>query len=93
MVQQSRAHVKISGRVQGVNFRAHTREQARKAGVHGWVRNLDDGGVEAVFEGPRSSVQRLVSWCYGGPTYAEVDRVEVNWEQPVGQEPGFTIRW
>ncbi|MCG8346620.1 MAG: acylphosphatase [Chloroflexales bacterium] len=88
-----RAHVMISGQVQGVNFRAYTRDQARQASVEGWVRNLSDGRVEAVFEGPRSAVQRLVSWCYSGPTHARVDRVEVNWEEPTGQEGSFGILW
>ena len=67
-MERVRAHVLIDGRVQGVNFRAYTREQARAGGVEGWVRNLDDGRVEAVFEGPRKAVQRVVSWCYGGPS-------------------------
>ena len=88
-----RAHVTIDGRVQGVNFRAATREQARSSGVEGWVRNLDDGRVEAVFEGPTTAVKRMVSWCYGGPRPARVDRVDVEWEQPTGQERGFRIVW
>lgn len=88
-----RAHVMIDGRVQGVNFRARTCDQARAAHVDGWVRNLDDGRVEAVFEGPQVAVQRVVSWCYSGPAHARVDRVEVQWERPTGQERGFTILW
>lgn len=88
-----RAHVLINGKVQGVNFRASTRDQARSAGVEGWVRNLDDGRVEAVFEGPNAAVRRMVSWCYSGPAPARVDRVEVQWEQPTGQEDGFSIVW
>ena len=62
-----RAHVTIDGRVQGVNFRASAHEQARSTGVEGWVRNLDDGRVEAVFEGPEAAVKRMISWCYSGP--------------------------
>lgn len=88
-----RAHVFVEGRVQGVNFRAYTRDRARQAGVEGWVKNLSDGRVEAVFEGPRSAVQNLVSWCYSGPTSARVDRVQVQWEQPTGKEGGFRIVW
>lgn len=88
-----RAHVFIDGRVQGVNFRAYTCDQARGAGADGWVRNLDDGRVEAVFEGPRPVVQRLVSWCYSGPSSARVDHVEITWEQPIDQEEGFRIVW
>ncbi len=88
-----RAHVWIAGRVQGVNFRAYTRDHARQAGVEGWVRNLSDGRVEAVFEGSRPAVQRLVSWCYSGPPNARVDRVEVAWEEPTGTEGSFSILW
>ena len=92
-MERVRAHVTIDGRVQGVNFRASTQEQARTAGVEGWVRNLDDGRVEAVFEGTRESVSRLVSWCYGGPRSARVERVDVRWEPPTEQERGFKIVW
>ncbi|MCU0494175.1 MAG: acylphosphatase [Chloroflexaceae bacterium] len=88
-----RAHVFVEGEVQGVNFRAYARDQARQAGVEGWVRNTKDGRVEAVFEGTRSAVQRLVSWCYSGPSSARVDRVEVNWEEPTGKEGAFSILW
>lgn len=76
------AHVYISGRVQGVFFRDSTRQQARAASVSGWVRNTDDGRVEAVFEGPRDAVQRIVQWCHSGPPHARVDDVQVEWEQP-----------
>lgn len=90
---QVRAHVLISGDVQGVGFRAYTRDRAREARVEGWVRNLSDGRVEAVFEGSRPAVQRLVSWCYSGPTHARVEKVEVRWEEPTGKEGGFGIAW
>lgn len=92
-MESVRAHVFISGRVQGVNFRAACRDQARQAGVRGWVRNLDDGRVEAVFEGSRASVHRLVSWCHTGPISAQVERVEFTWEEPTGKEDIFSINW
>ena len=92
MSELVRAHLYISGRVQGVFFRARTREQAQAAGVAGWVRNLPDGRVEAVFEGPRDAVQRVVRWCHSGPRHAHVSNVQVDWEQPTGQEQGFGIR-
>jgi acylphosphatase len=92
-MEQVRAHVLISGRVQGVSFRAYARDRAREARVEGWVRNLPDGRVEAVFEGSMPAVQRLVTWCYSGPTYAEVQKVEVTWEEPTGKEGGFSIVW
>ena len=90
-MEQLRAHVTIGGRVQGVSFRAATREQARGIGVEGWVRNLDDGQVEAVIEGPADAVRQMISWCHHGPQFAHVDRVDVDWEQPTGQERGFRI--
>ena len=83
----------IDGRVQGVNFRASAREQALGAGVEGWVRNRDDGRVEAVFEGSAAAVRRMISWCYSGPRPARVDRVDVEWQPPTGQERGFRIDW
>ncbi|MBC8161835.1 MAG: acylphosphatase [Roseiflexaceae bacterium] len=88
-----RARVLISGRVQGVNFRASAREQARLHQILGWVRNLEDGRVEAVFEGPRPAVKQVVSWCYIGPGHARVEQVDVAWERPTGQEQGFQIQW
>lgn len=88
-----RAHVTIEGEVQGVNFRAATRNKAQAGGVRGWVKNLPDGRVEAIFEGSRSAVQQLVSWCYSGPRLARVNRVEVIWEKPTGQDDTFAIVW
>jgi acylphosphatase len=88
-----RAHVFISGRVQGVNFRVSTRNAAREAGVVGWVRNLSDGRVEAAFEGSNAAVRRLVSWCYSGPPAAEVERVELSWEDPINSEDSFSISY
>jgi acylphosphatase len=88
-----RAHVLISGRVQNVNFRAHTRDQAKRVSVDGWVKNLEDGRVEAVFEGTRAGVQRLVSWCYSGPPAAEIEHVEVEWEPATNLEGPFSIAW
>lgn len=92
-MERVRAHVTINGRVQGVNFRASTQQQATTTGVSGWVRNLDDGRVEAVFEGPRAAVSRMVSWCYAGPRYARVEKVDVQWEAPAEQEGSFRIVW
>jgi len=88
-----RAHVVIEGRVQGVNFRASAQAQARIAGVEGWGRNLDDGRVEAVFEGADAAVKRMISWCYSGPRPARVDHVAVEWQPPTAQERGFRIEW
>ena len=68
--------VKISGRVQGVGFRAATVRQAHLQGVRGWVRNLEDGSVEALLQGPHDQVDRLLSWLHSGPPGARVDEVE-----------------
>jgi acylphosphatase len=92
-MERVRARVLIAGQVQGVSFRAYTRDKARAAGVEGWVCNLPDGRVEAVFEGSRPAVQRLISWCYSGPSHAEVEKVEVAWEEPTGKEGSFAIVW
>jgi acylphosphatase len=86
-----RARALISGRVQGVWFRESCREQALAAGVAGWVRNLADGRVEAVLEGPPAAVDRVVRWCHEGLRRAHVERVEVLVEEPVG-EAGFHVR-
>lgn len=89
----ARAHVYISGRVQGVNFRWYTQRQAQILGLTGWVRNLWDGRVEAVFEGDEAAVQRAVNWCHNGPPSARVDEVEVKYEEPTGEFRGFQITW
>jgi acylphosphatase len=79
-----RYRVLISGRVQGVFFRDACRQLAEESGVAGWVRNLPDGRVEAVFEGPDEEVRRLVEWAYSGPRWAVVDDVAVQSEPPEG---------
>lgn len=91
MPELIRAHVFVSGMVQGVFFRHRAREKADARGVAGWVRNLPDGRVEAVFEGPEGAVKDLVSWCRTGPDWARVDDVEVAREEPEGLE-GFRVR-
>jgi len=74
----------VSGRVQGVFFRATCADEARRRGLGGWVRNAADGEVEAVFEGPRPQVEAMVEWCRRGPSGARVDAVETERQQPVG---------
>ncbi len=88
---QARARVTVRGLVQGVAFRAATRDRARARGVAGWVRNRPDGAVEAVFEGPGEVVESLVEWCGHGPRGAVVESVEVEREPPRGEQ-GFAIR-
>jgi acylphosphatase len=89
-VSQARAHVVVSGRVQGVFFRAETRNRASSLRLGGWVRNRRDGTVEAVFEGDRDRVESMVDWCRRGPAYAEVENVDVSWEEPRG-EASFSV--
>lgn len=79
-----RRRVVVDGRVQGVWFRDACRREAEAAGVRGWVRNRDDGGVEAVFEGDEPAVERLVAWCRKGPPRAVVTSVSVEAEPPQG---------
>ncbi len=79
-----RYRVLISGQVQGVNFRAACQRMAWQRGVTGWVRNLDDGRVEAVFEGPAADVQHLLDWVRRGPRLAVVTDVAVRAERPEG---------
>jgi acylphosphatase len=86
-----RRRVLISGRVQGVWFRESCKQEATARGVTGWVRNLSDGRVEAVLEGPEAAVARVVQWCGHGPAHARVDRVEVEVGVPVGEQ-GFRVR-
>ncbi len=81
----------VSGRVQGVYYRASTRDAAREKGVDGWVRNLDDGRVEAVFEGPEGAVRDMVAWCETGSRAAEVDDVDAEYGAPEGED-GFEVR-
>lgn len=91
MVDRVRAHVFVSGRVQGVYYRATTRDAAREHGVDGWVKNLDDGRVEATFEGDASAVEVMIDWCHTGSPNARVDDVSVEYEEPSDIE-GFEIR-
>ena len=77
---KTRAHVFVSGRVQGVFFRQKTKRQAESLGVKGWVRNLPDGRVEAVFEGEEPAVKALMEYCQHGPSSAVVTNVDSTWE-------------
>ncbi|MEM4703846.1 MAG: acylphosphatase [Candidatus Bathyarchaeia archaeon] len=87
-----RAHVIVNGKVQGVFFRSETRFEAKKRGVNGWVRNLPDGRVEAVFEGEETNVKELIEFCRKGPPGAKVTSVEVSWEKWTGEFKSFEIR-
>ncbi|MCS7127791.1 MAG: acylphosphatase [Sulfolobales archaeon] len=88
-----RAHIKVYGIVQGVFFRSSMKRVADKLGVRGWVRNVPDGSVEAVVEGPRDRVEELIKWAHRGPPLAQVNRVEVVWGQYIGEFKDFRIRY
>lgn len=88
-----RAHVFVSGRVQGVFFRSETRYEASRRNVRGWVRNTSDGRVEAVFEGEREDVDKLIDFCRSGPPGARVTKVDVQCEEYTGEFEDFRIRY
>jgi acylphosphatase len=88
-----RARVIVAGRVQGVFFRDSTRRRAQELGLGGWVRNLPDLRVEAVFEGERAHVEAAVAFVREGPRLARVTDVEVSWERPRGEPAAFEIRY
>lgn len=89
--ERVRAHVWVSGRVQGVYFRAYAEDEAAFRNVAGWIRNAPDGRVEIVFEGSRASVEAMIQWCHRGSPASRVTGVEVTWEAPRG-ESGFRVR-
>ena len=88
----TRVHVFISGKVQGVFFRSSTKDRADELNLTGWVRNLADGRVEAVFEGEEGNVEKMAQWCRKGPEYARVNDVEVISEQYKGEFKEFALR-
>ncbi len=88
-----RAHIYVTGIVQGVWYRATAVERGQELGdLSGWVRNLPDGRVELMCEGSKKSLEKLVKWLWQGPEMARVTDVEVNWEKPVGDLPPFSVR-
>ncbi len=92
-VPEKRVHAIVSGRVQGVWYRASTRDEARRLGLTGWVKNLPDGRVELVAEGSASTVDALIKWCHQGPPYAKVDRVDVEEQEPTGKYDAFDVHF
>ena len=90
---EKRLHVYIEGRVQGVWFRDSTRTEASPLGLTGWVRNLPDGRVEAVFEGEEEDLNRILKWCHKGSPHSRVDRVEPQWGPATGEFADFRIAY
>ena len=87
-----RAHIFVSGRVQGVFFRVETRYEAMKRNVAGWVRNTSGGRVKAIFEGERKDVEKLIEFCERGPPGARVTKIDVQWAEYNGEFKDFKIR-
>lgn len=91
-MEKVRAHVYVTGRVQGVFYRATTMEKAYEiGGLTGWVRNLPDGRVEVMAEGEKKKVETLVAWLWHGPPAAKVIDVKVAWLPPTGEFSDFDI--
>jgi len=90
---KTRAHVFVTGRVQGVFFRSETKHNADSHDVKGWVRNLPDSRVEAVFEGEKGAVQTLVDFCRHGPSGAKVTNINLTWETYTGEFGKFKIKY
>lgn len=93
MDKRVRAHVIIHGRVQGVFFRAETRNMAESLGIRGWVKNNPDRTVEAVFESDPDAVGKMLKWCRSGPPFAAVTDMDLIWEEYQGEFSGFEIRY
>ena len=93
MENKVRAHVIISGRVQGVCYRMETQRAAKSIGVSGWVKNRFDGTVEAVFEGGKKQVDQIIDWCRKGPALARVSNIEIGWESVTGELRDFDITY
>jgi acylphosphatase len=88
---KTRVQVIISGRVQGVWYRASTKQKAEELGVSGWVKNTGAGTVEAEFEGDESTVQAMIAWCWRGPPLAKVSDVKIVRQSTGGKCLGFVI--
>jgi acylphosphatase len=89
----ARAQVLVTGRVQGVFFRQSTVEMAQGLGLSGWVRNLVDGRVQALFEGERMAVEQALAWCRQGPPRASVDDLAIEWLEGPAEHTEFAIRY
>lgn len=93
MTDQIRTEVLISGRVQGVWYRDSTRREAIALGLTGWVKNLPDGRVAAVFEGSAETVEQIIHWCWDGPPHARVDDISRIDKPAVGEFSDFSVHY
>ena len=90
-MEKTRAHVFIKGKVQGVFFRSWTKNTAQSLGLTGFAKNLEDGRIEAIFEGEKDNVEEIINKCKEGSRASEVTHVDVIWEEAVGDYVGFEI--
>ena len=88
-----RAYIKVSGFVQGVNFRYETKRRAEQSGLYGWVRNTEDNKLEVMVEGEKENIEKLIKWMDKGPMLAQVENVEVSWEEYKEEFKSFEIRY
>ncbi len=93
MPEKIRAHIFVLGRVQGVGFREGVRKKAQKLGIFGWAKNLPDGRVEAVIEGEKEGVEKIIEWSKRGPFLAKVNGLEISWEEHKGEFNDFEIKY
>ncbi|MCK4553517.1 acylphosphatase [Candidatus Parcubacteria bacterium] len=89
----ARVSIKIFGRVQGVCFRDFVYKHAIKLNLAGWVKNADDGTVEAVFEGDEEDLKKMIGLCRQGPSFSKVDKIDERWEEVVGEFREFVIKY
>lgn len=90
---ETNVFVRVSGRVQGVWFRASTKQKAEQLGVTGWIRNTSDGCIEAIFEGNKNMVKEMVDWCNHGPPQAKVENIEIKNQPVTNAFDGFAIKY
>jgi acylphosphatase len=95
VAHQSAARLRayVTGRVQGVNFRAATQSRALQLGLSGWVRNRPEGAVEVLAEGPRAKLDELLAFLHRGPSAARVTAVQAEWLAPTREFQGFEVLW
>ena len=92
-MEKVKAHIFVSGRVQGIFFRQNTQRKAQSLGITGWVKNLTDGRVEAVFEGEKEKVEKIIKWAKRGPILAKVNGIDIKWQEYQGGFDSFEIRY
>ena len=88
---KKRVHLIISGKVQGVWYRSYTKDKAQKIGLTGWVRNLENGDVEAIFEGDEKGVEQMIIFCYSGSPLSKVDDIQTMYEEYIDEFQEFLI--